>query len=396
MSDHKCDSISPPTSLNISVFVNSSLVGDFVCAVCDNIPLPPNVMTSECCGKTFCTICTNTIRNSVCTACNVSMAFIAAPFAQTKISGADIRCINEQCKWKGCVGHKSKRIQEHLANECQYTPIACPGCRQLVLRGEMKEHRGEYKAVDDCQHKPMMCNICNVSVLRDKLEQHMNSAEHKLKMDNFNVSRMIQAEKEISTLKHEMVEMKKYYEMKSKMDTEYLLAVMDSEHLDFTVENWKDILIKPGEECAVMFSSDAPKLAYDLHFWLKVEKARSGHIGLYLCCGDLKDTGSAVPSTSSRFPFTCKYQLFVRRRNTDVVAYSGPMFTTDYGKEKAWGRAKFTTLDHLTQCGAYTPQEDKITFGALIFPMKNMRWLPRIFTEEAYPLPSQPFSQSFT
>ena len=41
----------------------------------------------------------------------------------------------------------------------------------------------------------------------------------------------------------------------------------------------------------------------------------------------------------------------------------------NHPKEKAWGLGKFSTMEQLEKEGAYHRVEDKIAFGALVFPL---------------------------
>jgi hypothetical protein len=114
---------------------------------------------------------------------------------------------------------------------------------------------------------------------------------------------------------------------------------------------------------SALFSTATPLKAWGHEWWLKVEKAPDGRIGLFLCCGE-----------EGVFPVSVDYQLMVRKRNDDLGVCASVVFRTEFGKEKAWGLGKFTTLAALEKDGAYARAEDKLTFGCRIVPVKGLMW----------------------
>ena len=64
----------------------------------------------------------------------------------------------------------------------------------------------------------------------------------------------------------------------------------------------------------------------------------------------------------------------VRKRGTDDAVCSSVVFRTEYGKENAWGLARFTTMEALERECGYVKSEDRICFGCLIFPVRGLTW----------------------
>lgn len=127
---------------------------------------------------------------------------------------------------------------------------------------------------------------------------------------------------------------------------------------EFPVKKWSTIVPTKKDPIAVLFS--APKPAWGHLFHLKVEKQQD-KIGLYLCCN------TAVPRCS----FKLDYQLMVKRG--DAACCASVVFRTEFGVEKAWGLTEFTTPELLKKAAGYSPDEDLVTFGCMVFPI-SLLW----------------------
>lgn len=63
-----------------------------------------------------------------------------------------------------------------------------------------------------------------------------------------------------------------------------------------------------------------------------------------------------------------------RRRGTDEAVCCSVPFRTEFGRERAWGLSRFTTITQLEREGAYSRAEDCITFAASIQPIRGLVW----------------------
>lgn len=84
---------------------------------------------------------------------------------------------------------------------------------------------------------------------------------------------------------------------------------------------------------------------FEIDKWSEIKMDASiysvNHIGVYLGCGD-----------EDLFPINIEYQLLVRRCNSDEDL----CIIREFGREKAWGFAGFTTIEILEKEGAPTQQ----------------------------------------
>jgi hypothetical protein len=62
------------------------------------------------------------------------------------------------------------------------------------------------------------------------------------------------------------------------------------------------------------------------------------------------------------------YRLFVRKGKSKDAVCESVLFRTEFGREKAWGLSKFTTMEQLIKEGGYDRATDSIHFGCLIIP----------------------------
>ena len=128
-------------------------------------------------------------------------------------------------------------------------------------------------------------------------------------------------------------------------------AAKNARFLEFHIPNWSTIATLPSRIQADLYSDATPLRKWGHDWWLKVEKASDGRVGLFLCCGESEakragapvvPTGLPSPSAGAmplptaatdaiaaprpaasaapcRWPVTVDYQLMAQRRNSDAA-----------------------------------------------------------------------------
>jgi hypothetical protein len=298
-----------------------------------------------------------------------------------------VKCPNHRggtgCTKMITFGREGARLMEHVAI-CEYGLVECSDCKESMFRRDMANHRPGGNAsghgIGPCPRMPQLCDICNISISYSDVATHNNSFLHqnnivkrssrifeqvsKLEADMKAQAAVVEALRtEIADMKkqqvsitsecdHKITEMETRHEMKLAE----MRSQLSSSLVEFEVSKWSEI-----KDTAV-FSRSTSSRVWSHDWWLKIEKG-DDRIGVYLCCGE-----------EGIFPITVDYQLMVRKRYSDDVVAVSSRFTTEFGREKAWGLAKFTSLEALERDGAYYRNEDKITFGCRIYPGKGVLW----------------------
>lgn len=90
-------------------------------------------------------------------------------------------------------------------------------------------------------------------------------------------------------------------------------------------------------------------------FWLKITKG-ADDVGLFLCC-------DADRLIDRKHDIEVDYQLMVKRRASDEMAYISRWFSCTFGEISAWGLPQFSTMRQIAAAGGYNPSEDAITFA---------------------------------
>jgi hypothetical protein len=286
---------------------------------------------------------------------------------------------------KGCLkttlfGREGIRLMEHVVS-CDYTIVNCSDCKEVMSRRDYLLHRPDTGS--PCPRMPLLCAACQVKVPRSEIDQHYHSTQH-LEQVTKRASALVG---DVATLQSIVTTLNQQLETTNKLQhavkQQQLASVRDYEHkinelgqryelkldeirssatavfCEFEIPKWSEV-----KEPALFSTGSALRVPeWRQEFWLKVEPGVD-HIGLYLCCWE-----------DGLFPFVVDYQLMVRKRGSDEgVCASIIMRTTFTLKEKAWGLAQFTSLAALTREGAYRKDEDKITFGCLIYPINGLMW----------------------
>ena len=116
-------------------------------------------------------------------------------------------------------------------------------------------------------------------------------------------------------------------------------SAQTAKFVEIDINNWSAIHVKSMNECTALYSAATPLREWGYQWWLKVEKALDGRIGLYLCCGNdetaatineeapmtivsSSTSSSSIPTptintATSRWPIRVDYQLMSRKRNAD-------------------------------------------------------------------------------
>jgi hypothetical protein len=274
-------------------------------------------------------------------------------------------------------GKEGMRLKEHL-EECPFQPVRCADCGEAMIRSQLALHKPQ--ATVPCPAVPVTCGVCDMKIHRTEWEAHQQTPNHVAKM-NARVAElavrqgalltdMTALRKEADDTKAEVVSLRAQLrtitkecdekitsaELRYEQKMQEIRAHSVAEFVEFDVPKWSEV------KEAALFSTATPLKAWNHEWWLKVEKA-DNRIGLYLCCGE-----------EGPFPVSVDDQLMVRKRGDDLGVCSSVMFRTEFGKEKAWGLSKFTTIEALQKDGAYNATEDRITFGCRIVPVKNLLW----------------------
>ncbi|AYV82790.1 MAG: putative TNF receptor-associated factor 4-like [Hyperionvirus sp.] len=367
----------------IPTLFTAAVLTDYICGICNRVPIRP--VNPKCCGQISCKEC---IEEKVspeekcpycgleCKAANIP----PSPFVTTKIGGLTWRC-PLQCGHSGLFGREGVRVDEHK-KICPLVMMKCPDCDDVMNRRELALHRPT--ELTECVKKPIYCELCDVKVKPTEWDEHEDGRKHKQSVKK-GMAKIIAGQKaiidelkgvkdenaalksEMDTVKRNVTVTQRECEEKigaAKAEIEQRMAELRAHSLaqfcEFEVAKWSEV-----KESA-LFSTATPLKAWGHEWWLKVERGCDGRIGLYLCCGESDKPGV--------FPMHVDYQLMVRKRNDDLGVCASVVFRTEYGKEKAWGLSKFTTIELIEKEGAYSRTEDKITFGCRIVPVKNLRW----------------------
>lgn len=142
--------------------------------------------------------------------------------------------------------------------------------------------------------------------------------------------------------------------------------------VQFPIPKWSEWDPSKG---VARYSAGNPKRAWGLEWWLKIEKHADG-IGAYICVGNLQDGKELVVN----------YQLSVKHRITEKSITPSPLYRTIFGKDKAWGKAEFTTFTKVAAEGGYTRAEDTITFLCTVDLIKGAMWGRREQIDDTPPL----------
>lgn len=354
--------------------------------------IPKRPASPQCCGQISCIEClkkwlqTKPTCPHCRTACKIS-DILMSPFVSTKLSGISVRCPNHR-GMNGCTrmisfGREGSRLMEHIAI-CDEGLVTCKDCKELMFRREMVNHRPSGDAngggKGPCPHMPKRCEICNITILYSDVNNHNNSTLHYNNvMSRFSsvVTQMRNMEMDMKTQQLTTTNLRKKIS-DTKKDKEKVIGfnqqilIMKTEHekkieevcrssimavVEFEIDKWSDI-----KTDASIYSISKPLRKWGHTWWLKVNKSVN-HIGVYLCCGE-----------EGSFPITVEYQLLVRRRHCDEYIEHSSYYTAEFGREKAWGIVKFTTIETLEKEGAYSRSEDRLTFGCNIYPGKGLLW----------------------
>ncbi|AYV80542.1 MAG: TRAF-type zinc finger protein [Harvfovirus sp.] len=391
--DTKDDAIPLVTATSVSVSLFAEVVPkDYLCGICHRVPLKP--VNPKCCGQISCKECIEfkVNANKICPYCKEACEMRkvpSSPFVATKLSGLEIDCPNSkmaislsgdakkaQCK-KMNFGKEGMRLTEHM-DVCPFVLIKCPDCDVFMIRLHFLMHRPEK---GPCPHMPVTCSICDgVKIKRELWEAHQQEQGHVGRVNkrvgelaakqSGMAAEIVALRKENEETKGELVTVRSQLrtatkecdekiasaELRYEQKMQEVRAHSIAHFVEFEVPKWSEV------KEAALFSTATPLKAWGHEWWLKVEKAE-GRIGLYLCCGE-----------DGPFPVSVDYQLMVRKRKDDLGVCSSVVFRTEFGKEKAWGLSKFTTMEALEKDGAYNRGEDRITFGCRIVPVKNLVW----------------------
>lgn len=417
------------SSLPRSLFI-SAVNPDFLCTACQKVPLTSKTVT--CCGMVYCKPCLEETlvsspnkcqNNPDCSNSDTLREFTSSPYVDSQITALTVKCLysvldeyGESCSWKDTIGKDRRRLIEHL-EKCPFHAVKCEDCELVVARKNMTIHRGEMTMIEDdckkilqerrqttqCQWKTIQCKPCGKSIFKRDWDVHCKDSEHllsslanvstlpseleKLKTElSTAIVSVATARSENESLKSQLRVLAREFdekliavETRSELRIAELTAQVTAEFIEFTVHKWSTIALTAPSlglpPSAAMYSAGTPLKVWGHEWWVKVEKT-STRIGLYLCCGgdgDPPPVGSTVP-ISRRWPIAVDYQLMVRKRGSDEGVCASDVFRTEFGREKAWGLSNFSTIEQIEKEGAWSRAEDIITFGCLIYPIRNLRW----------------------
>ena len=409
--------------LPVSLFI-SNTASEYKCMKCGGVPLEP--VTPQCCGTIFCAECYQPPSTTLCNMCNSPFKPAIVPtYLVSLIISEQVRCLNYSfgCQTITPLGKNGSRLLEHV-NQCPYSQVICPGCKKMISHHEFAAHRGD-APVGSCQYSLITCDVCDVIMPHHTMKNHEDTPAHRQGMMVKLSSLIVKVSKMETMMNNVTQELKETKQELAQSDEKIRTATVQlsqsiqvlqsaqvSKWLEVTINGWSLIRVKSLSEPTSMFSALTPLRAWGREWWLKVDKALDGYIGLYLCCGVAPTPTSvtniptvvatptsvtnipvatpaiSITNISTNWPIICNYQLMTRQRGTDNAVCCTNVFRTEFGVEHAWGLSQFSTLEVLERAGAYSLSEDKITFGCIIYPIKGMRWGQTIDTRRTMTQPS--------
>jgi len=364
-------------------YIHGILNTDYQCGICHRVPLHP--VTPECCGQVSCQECLGrwvreqgaNVKCPYCREpCGLPNQIQPASFVTKMISTLMVKCPHAECDDKPTIGKDGRNILEHVTKCCDAL-VSCTDCKKSLKRSVYEDHKPDSSP---CLQMPLPCSVCACTIPRMDWDAHLQSTQHhsastfkcmtllkeleqlQVDLDKEKVaSTNNRAElKEISPLITNIpaTTATKLQAVDARYDArvaEQFIAI-DVQMYEFEIPKWSEF------KELTKYTSEKPLKIWGHEWYLKIEKEGT-RIGLYLCC-----------EAEGNFPVSVDYQLMLRKRNDDLGVCASVVFRTEFGKEKAWGLANFTSSETMEREGAYSRTEDKVTFGCKIIPVKGLKW----------------------
>lgn len=171
---------------NLIKIKDLSVIDDFLCLVCEEIPFNPYLCTK--CNKNYCLDC---IKNNkdVCVKCKIKTPLVeGSKFYKMFMKNYIINCQNKSCPQKDL---NYETLKDHLTN-CPYSIYTC-ACKKKIVLNQKVEHeaicdvvkkdcgycgkifsRKELKLHEkSCIDQPVECTYCSVSIKMRYKDSHL-------------------------------------------------------------------------------------------------------------------------------------------------------------------------------------------------------------------------------
>ena len=139
------------------------------CPVCLDLLTSPYL--ASCCGYHFCGKCNSRLAGNPCPLCNSDFHTMFDKGLQRMLNSLKVSCPRKLagCEWDG----NPSVLQEHIANECDFTVLLCPQkCGDMILRMKLEDHKKL-----QCCRRPAMCTYCEQSFTTFEIMESQHTPE---------------------------------------------------------------------------------------------------------------------------------------------------------------------------------------------------------------------------
>ena len=152
---------------NSIVLDDYSIITDFLCNICGEIPFSPFLCNK--CNKNYCSECIVTA-NNICTTCKARTTMTeGGNFYKMFLKNFHIICPNKPCT---VTNLSYENVKNHL-DQCKYAKYQCL-CKKMIKIGDKESHEAECVSIKE------QCNFCKKILPRKEMKLHAIECEDQI------------------------------------------------------------------------------------------------------------------------------------------------------------------------------------------------------------------------